>query len=99
MDLQKLANEFDGEMNRVYTEYTELHRELDKHRGKPLSDTNLPEVNRLLKDIQDKFVTVFPAFYFITTRYQQASNAINSYNEFIETIKKAGARQDEEAKS
>lgn len=99
MDLQKLANEFDGEMNRVYTEYTELHRELDKHRGKPLSDTNLPEVNRLLKDIQDKFVEVYPAFYFITTRYQQASNAINSYNEFIETIKKAGARQDEEIKA
>lgn len=99
MDLQKLANEFDGEMNRVYTEYTELHRELDKHRGKPLSDTNLPEVNKLLKDIQEKFVAVYPAFYFITTRYQQASNAINSYNEFIETIKKAGARQDEEAKS
>lgn len=95
MDLiQNLTNQLDSEMNRVYTEYIELHKELDAHRGKPLSDTNLPEVNRLLKDIQDKFSSLFPAYHFIAARHQYVSNAVNSYNEFIETIKKAGARQD-----
>lgn len=100
MDLiQKLTNELDTEMNRVYTEYTELHKELDEHRGHPLGETNLPEVNRILKDIQERFSSLYPAYHFIASRHQYVSNAVNSYNEFIETIKKAGAKQDETIKS
>ena len=93
--IQKLTNELDTEMNRVYNEYSDLHKELDKHRGKPLSDTNLDEVNRLLKEIQDKFACLYPAYHFIATRHQYVSNAVNAYNDFIEVIKKAGARQEE----
>ncbi len=97
--IQKLTNELDLEMNRVYTEYTELHKELDAHRGKPLGETNLPEVNRLLKEIQEAFSDLYPAYHFIASRHQYVSNAVNSYNEFIETIKKAGAKQDESIKA
>jgi hypothetical protein len=97
--LQKLTNELDAEINRVYTEYIELHKELDQHRGKPLGDTNLEEVNRLLKEIQERFASLYPAYHFIAARNQYVNNAVNSYNEFIETIKKAGAQQLEEAKS
>jgi hypothetical protein len=82
-------------MNRVWSEYIDLHAELDKHRGKPINDTNLDEVNRLLKEIQEKFALLYPAYHFIATRHQYVSNAVTYYNEFIETIKKSGAKQDE----
>lgn len=95
MSIQKMVNELDQEINRVYTEYTQLHEELNKHRGKPIGDTNLDEVNRLLKEIQAKFSDLYPAYHFIAFRYEYAVNATNSYNDFIEVLKKSGATQDE----
>jgi hypothetical protein len=92
--IEKLTNELDVEINRVWGEYAELHAELDTHRGKPITDTNLDEVNRLLKAVQEKFAILYPAYHFIATRHQYVSNAVTFYNEFIETIKKAGAKQD-----
>ena len=93
--IDKLAKELDAEVNRVWSEYLDLHTELDKHRGKPIDDTNLVRVNELLKEIQAKFAVLYPAYHFIITRHEYASNAINYFNEFIETLKKAGAHQDE----
>ncbi len=93
--IERLTNELDVEINRVWDEYINLHTELDKHRGKPINDTNLDEVNGLLKVIQEKFALLYPAYHFIATRHQYVSNAVTSYNEFIELIKKSGAKQDE----
>lgn len=94
--LQKLVNELDTEMVRIWDEYTALHAELDTHRGKPITDTNLDEVNRLLKEIQEKFGVLYHAFNFIATRHQFVGNAVTSFNDFIETLKKSGAKTDEE---
>ena len=95
--IEKLTNELDTEINCVWSEYIALHTELDQHRGKQINDTNLDEVNRLLKAIQEKFAVLWPAYHFISTRHQYVSNAVTSYNEFIEAIKKGGAKQDEVA--
>ena len=72
-----------------------LHEELNTHRGVPIDDSNVDEVNRILKDIQEKFAQLYPAYHFIAIRHQYASNAVNFYNDFIETLKKSGAKQDE----
>lgn len=93
--IEKLTQELDTEMTRVYGEYTDLHKELDTHRGHNITDTNLPEVNRILKELQERFASLYPAYHFIASRHQYVSNAVNSYNEFIESIKKAGAKQEE----
>jgi len=93
--IEKLTNELDVEINRVWNEYIDLHTELEKHRGKPIDDTNLDEVNRILKAIQESFAILYPAYNFIVTRHQYASNAVNGYNEFIELLKKSGAHQDQ----
>lgn len=93
--IEKLTNELDTEITRVWGEYVDLHSELDKHRNKPIDDSNLDEVNRLLKGIQEKFAELWPAYHFVTTRYQYVSNAVTGYNEFIEGLKKGGAKQDE----
>jgi len=92
--IEKLVNELDVEMTRLWGEYMDLHEELNKHRGKPIDDTNLDEVNRLLKGIQEKFALLYPAYHFIATRHQHVSNATTGYNEFIETLKKSGAHQE-----
>ncbi|HEY5267747.1 MAG TPA: hypothetical protein VII94_01280 [Candidatus Saccharimonadales bacterium] len=92
--IEKLTNELDVEINLVWTEYIKLHEELDTHRGKKIDDTNLDAVNGLLKQIQEKFALLYPAYNFIATRHQYVANAVTSYNEFIETIKKSGAKQD-----
>jgi hypothetical protein len=93
--IEKLTNELDSEITKVWDEYIDLHKELDQHRGKPIDDTNLDEINRVLKTIQEKFSELYPAFNLIAVRHQYVSNAVTQYNEFIETLKKSGAKQDE----
>jgi hypothetical protein len=82
-----------GEMQRGHEDYRLLHEELDTHKGKPIDETNLEEVNRILKAIQDKFAQIYPAFSFITINNQYANNMINGYNEFIDQIKKGGGQE------
>lgn len=93
MSIEKLVNELETAINSTYNTYISLHEELDVHRGKPLTETNLDEVNRILKEIQEVFSELYPAYHFITHRNQYAINAINTYNEFIEVLKKAGAAE------
>ena len=93
--IQTLTNQLDTEINRVWSQYLELHKELDGHRGKPIDDTYLPEVNRLLGEIQNAFAELYPACHFIATRHQFITNAVTSYEDFIETLKKSGATQHE----
>ena len=94
--IEKLTYELDQEMIKVYDEYLQFHKELDVYRGKPIGD-HVDEVNRILAEIQQRFVWLYPAYHFIAMRHQSANNAVNSYNEFIESIKKAGAQQDQSA--
>jgi hypothetical protein len=93
--IEKLTNELDAEIGRVWAKYLDLFTELDEHRGKPIKETNLHEVNRILKEIQDTFALLYPAYHFIAVRHQHVTNAVNSYQDFIETLKKSGAVQDE----
>lgn len=97
--IETLTHELDTLIVQTWQEYLDLHKELDTHRGKPIDDTNLPEVNRLLKDIQEKFAELYPAYHFIATRHQHVSNATNGYNEFIEALKKGGATQSDPEES
>jgi hypothetical protein len=94
--IEKLTNELDVAITSTWGEYIELHKELDSHRGKPIDDTNMDDVNSILKEIQEKFALLYPAYHFIATRHQHVSNAVNSYNDFIETLKKSGAKQEDQ---
>lgn len=76
-----------GEMQRVHEEYRALHEELNKHRGKPLGETDLVEANRILKEIQLKFQELFPILHFIGLNHTYATNMTNQYNEFINQIR------------
>ena len=84
--IDRLTKELDIAITQAWGEYIVLHAELDAHRGKPIDDTNLDEINRVLKDIQEKFSSLYPAYHFIATRHQHVSNAVTGYNEFVESI-------------
>jgi uncharacterized phage infection (PIP) family protein YhgE len=91
--IEKLTNKLDKEINKMYSEYIDMHESLNKHRGKPVDDSNIDEVNALLKDIQEQFNELYPAYNFIANRYVYAVNCTNSYNDFIESLRKAGLKE------
>ena len=91
MSIKKLVDKLDKQLTEDWGIYIDLHNELNKHRGKPIEDTDLPEVNRLLNEIQERFIDLNHAFHFVNYRHQMAINAIHGYTDFIDTIKKAGA--------
>ena len=92
--IEKLTNELDLEINRVWQDYVDLHTELAPHCDQPIND-NVDEINRLLKGIQEKFALLWPAYNFIAVRHQSVTNAVTFYNDFIERLKKSGAKQNE----
>ncbi len=91
MSIKKLTAKLDDELTKAWAEYIDLHNALNTHRGKPLEDTDLPEVNRLIKAIEDKFEDMYHAFHFINYRHQMAINASVGYEDFIRTLVAAGA--------
>ena len=93
MSIKKLTEQLDAELTKEWAAYIDLHNELNAHRGKVLQETDMPEVNRLLKDIQNKFTDLYYAFNFINYRHQMALNAMTGYDDFINTLKKAGAEE------
>ena len=89
--IEQLISQLDQEMVTQYEGYIKCHRELDKHRGKPVDDTNLQEVNDILKDMQERFIVIYPALQFISTRYEFATNVTNEFKSFFDTLQKASA--------
>lgn len=92
--IEKLTNELDVEITRVWGEYVDLYNDLDKYRGKPIED-NFEAVNIIITALQEKFAILHPAYHFIAIRHDHVANATNSYNDFIELLKKAGAKTDQ----
>lgn len=89
--IQQHINDLDNEMNELYTKYVQCHRDLDQHRGKPVDETNLEEVNRILKEMQEVFVELYPALQFIATRHEFAVNATNDFQSFFDGLRKASS--------
>lgn len=87
--LELLIKQLDEERARLSNEYFNLHTELDKHRGKILADTDMPEVARLVEAIQDKFMELHPLFTFIGYQHQVAITMSNGFEQFLEDLKKA----------
>jgi len=89
MSIKKLTEKLDKELTKKWAEYIDLHNELNKHRGKVIEETDMPEVSKLLKEIQIQFEDLYHAFHFINYRYQMAVNATVGYEDFIKTLVKA----------
>lgn len=97
--IKNLTQELDAEITKCYEEYVKLHDELIPYRGKSIDEKDIPEINRILHEIQVKFAELYPAYHFIGFRQEHVNNAVNSYNSFIDAIKSAGATQAENPQS
>jgi len=91
-DLQKA-------MIQAHDDYLKARDALVPYEGKVIDDVGLEKVNAILKTIQEKFKNLYPALNFIQMYTQFSTNSINSYADFIDSIKKEGARPDEEVKA
>jgi hypothetical protein len=96
--IEKLTNELDAEITRLWNEYAGYHNQLMPHFDKPIGD-NVNEINALLKSIQDTFALLNVACHFIDTRHQFATNAMAGYKDFIDRLIKGGAKQGESEES
>jgi hypothetical protein len=90
--IEELVGALNEEVTQAWGEYVDLHNELDAFRNKEFDEADKDKVNFLLESIQEKFGELCPAYNFIAQRHQSVVNAVNGYNEFIEIIKKAGAK-------
>lgn len=97
--IEKMVQDLDQEINRLWEEYVALHEEFNQYRGLVVDD-HYDEITRLINAIQDKFGELHHAYHFIAGKQQHVFNATDGYNEFIETLIKAGGKTvDPKAKS
>jgi len=89
--IKEMANEIDLKLTELNEQYMALHAEFDTFRGKPAGD-DAEKINEVLHKIQTKFQELYPALYFIASRYQYACNITQSHEEFIQQILKAGGQ-------
>jgi hypothetical protein len=89
----ELSMALDAKVNEEFSQYLKIHDKFNEYRGKMLDENTLKEVNSILEDLQKKYNELYVFFYFVTQRNDYAKNNINSFDEFISTLKTAGAVQ------
>lgn len=98
MSLPVKYQEFQLAFSEAWTQYCDLHRELDKYRGRDIGE-DLVEVNRLLHAIQNKFHEIYPSLDWALQRQAFAIKACKDYESFIDALKLTGADEVPEAKA
>ena len=82
-------------IEKAHGEYIDLMKQFDGFRGKSLENPEvLEKVNVLLDKIQKKFKEIYEPFYFIAQMHPMAVKTCDAHDEFIESLKKAGAIQE-----
>lgn len=97
--IEELVKEIDFEMNQIYLQYCDLHKELDAFRGALITPEVEQDINRIIAGIQDTFAEMYPACMLIAQRHNQVINVVNNYHEFIKQLKEAGATEHKVEKS
>lgn len=91
-EIKELVLKLELAVTELHDKYVMAHRALEPYSDTPLTDETAKEANIILKDIQDMFNELYHAYYWILHRSEYASNAVNSYNAFIDKLKSAGAK-------
>ena len=99
LPLKELYIAYDAAFSRAWNEYVELHKELDRYRGKDLTDELVLIVNPIISAIQDKFIELHPAINNIIQRYQMCARSLQDYESFMKDLKQTGAEPANEAQA
>ena len=97
MALKESFSQFRIDLEHAFEIYNKLQEELNKYRGKEITDDILPDVNRILHEIQDTYTQIYPAIDFILKNHKNFHDSLFNYNKFIEMLKEQGAKPDKEA--
>lgn len=86
---------FDRDMLAIWNEFLDLHKEFDAMRNiQNLSQEQWNKAGDLVIQIQEKFREEFhPYANMVINRYQFCVNAMNSFQGFLDELKKMGARE------
>lgn len=95
MTIKERVVDLEVHVNETYDTYVQLHEDLKKYAGIEINDENIKEVNALLTDIQDTFLELYPFYHFVNYRYPQGLKITQFHNEFIDNLKKNGAKPTE----
>lgn len=98
MQIQEKYKLFEEDLSQGWERYSKLLDELNKYRGKEIGD-DAPRVNEILLDIQKSFHEIHPHLSFIVKNFDFARQALKSYEQFIDDIKRAGATPETEIKA
>ena|ERR1700750_70641 len=90
-DARQMMIDLEAYLTQKYAEYLEHHKEFDTFRGKQLTDEDVVAVNKVIENIQKSFVDIYPICHFVAHRHQFVTNAVNSHDDFLDSIQKAGA--------
>jgi hypothetical protein len=93
MSFKEIVQKLDTKLNDKYGEYSKYHEELAAFADRALDGAELAKANEILEAIQDSFKELYEVYHWILFRSQYASNAVTSYNEFIDKLKQAGATE------
>ena len=92
MVMKKVIAELEHYINTREAHYYDLHEQLNEHRGKPLEETNLAEVHKIIDDIQDTYAELYNIYSFINRRYSPMINFMKAHQELLDSLIQAGAK-------
>jgi predicted Ser/Thr protein kinase len=80
-------------MINAYDLYLAEYKKFIAYEGKMVDETNFKQINEAISNVQDSFADVWHVLKFIDTYAQFSKNALKSYQDFIDTLVKAGANE------
>jgi predicted nuclease with TOPRIM domain len=88
----------ENSLNDSWKEYNQLYDNLRKYSNRTIeSDEEWEIAIKIINDIQIKFIhEIAPALNYINAKYSFCTRAAEDYNQWVETLKKAGLTQREQ---
>jgi hypothetical protein len=90
--------EFEKEFINEWDRYVQCHKNLDAYRGVMPTEANIPQINKIIGELQDSFHELYTSFQFVNKYGLQCAQAVKEYNEFMAEIKATGAEPIDETK-
>lgn len=99
MSLKIAFKEFENQFNKHWTQYVQLHRDLDEYRGQAITPKNVDDINKIVSDMQDEFAELWMSFQFVKERYAHVTSALDEHKKFMDMMKETGAQPEDEAEN
>lgn len=88
--LQELVDEIHARLEAGVILYNKLDKELDPHKGLPIEETNMQEVERIYTALVNTFnKEIYPLYKYIIDFNEEANRNVNTFVSFVNSVKRA----------